>query len=158
MHFAAYNDQRSQFSGKRIEMRHRVLIASQPAAWVVVKRMLGEVVDLVPVHTMAKAFQVLERDAASIDLIICTIAFDESRMIEFLQAVKRTPTMGNVPFLSVRVLASVLSDDLVGRVGSVCKDCGAVDLLDVGRLDDRAAQTALITAVRQHATPRPPKH
>jgi CheY-like chemotaxis protein len=138
-------------------MRHRVLIASQPEAWVVVERMLGEVVDLVPVHTMAKAFQVLERDAASIDLIICTIAFDESQMIEFLQAVKREPTMGNVPFLGVRVLASVLSDDLVGRVGTVCKNCGAVDLLDLGRLDDGAAQTALRAAVMQHGARRPAK-
>jgi hypothetical protein len=68
---------------------HRVLMASQPEAWVVVNGMLGEVLDLVPVHTMAKAFEVLERDAASIELIICTIAFDDSRMIEFLQAVKR---------------------------------------------------------------------
>ena len=141
--------------GKGLKLRHRVLIASQPEAWVVVKRMLGEVVDLVPVHTMAKAFQVLERDAASIDLILCTIAFDESRMIEFLQVVKRQPTMRNVPFLGVRVLASVLSDDSVGRVGTACKNCGAVDLLDLGRLDDGAAKTALRAAVMQHGARRP---
>ena len=141
--------------GKGLKLRHRVLIASQPEAWVVVKRMIGEVVDLVPVHTMAKAFQVLERDAASIDLILCTIAFDESRMIEFLQVVKRQPTMRNVPFLGVRVLASVLSDDSVGRVGTACKNCGAVDLLDLGRLDDGAAKTALRAAVMQHGARRP---
>ena len=55
-------------------------------------------------------------------------AFDESRMIEFLQAVKRKPTMTDVPILCARVLASVLSDELVGRVGIVCKDSGSVDL------------------------------
>jgi hypothetical protein len=134
-------------------MRHRILIASQPEAWAVVKRMLGEVVDAVPVHTLVNAFQVLEREAAGIDLIVCTIAFDESRMIEFLQAVKRKPTMSNVPFLCARVLASVLSDELVGRVGIVCKDFGAVDLLDLGRLDEGAAKSAFRAAVMHHGRP-----
>lgn len=128
-------------------------MASQPEAWVVVNAMLGDELDLVPVHTMVKAFEVLERDAGSIELIICTIAFDDSRMIEFLQAVKRNPAMSNVPFLCARVLASALSDDLVSRVGTVCKDCGAVDLLDVANLDDVAARNVLRAAVMQYGRP-----
>jgi hypothetical protein len=123
----------------------------------VVKRMLGDEVDLIPVHTMVEAFQVLELDAASIDLIICTIAFDESRMIEFLEAVKRKQTMRNVPFLCVRALSGVLSDDLVGRVGMVCKNFGAVDLLDLAMLDVSAAQAALRAAVMQHGAGRSTK-
>jgi hypothetical protein len=135
-------------------MQYRVLVASQPEAWEVMQRMLGEVAELVPVHTRTQALRVLERDAASIDLVICTVAFDDSRMIDFLQAVKRTPAMSSIPFLSMRVLRSVLSDDMIGRVGAICRDCGAVDLLDIGHLAGEAAQTALNGAVVKYATRR----
>lgn len=135
-------------------MRHRVLIAAQPAAWVVLERMLGEVADLVPAHTRAEAFQVLERDAASIDLIVCTVAFDESQMIDFLETAKRNPAISSIPFLCARVMSGVLSQDLVGRVGAVCRDCGAVDFLDVATLDGDAAQTELQAAVVKFAARR----
>lgn len=66
-----------------MESTHRVLIASQPGAWRVLEAMLKEVVDVVPAHTTADALSILERER--IDLIVSTVAFDESRMIEFLQ-------------------------------------------------------------------------
>src|SRR5215216_2405994 len=126
--------------GREMAKRHRALVAAQPAAWGVLSAMLHEVIDLVPAHTMAEAFRVLERDAADIELIISTIAFDESRMIEFLQAVKRHPTLNRIPFLCMRVLPSVLSDDLVGRMRDVCTQCEAVDLLDLAHLPPETAQ------------------
>lgn len=76
-------------------------------------------------------------------------------MIEFLQAVKRQPALSSIPFLCSRVLASVLSDDLIGAVGNVCRDCGAVDLLDLGNLEPDAAQSALKAAVAKYAARRP---
>jgi hypothetical protein len=45
--------------------------------------MLADVADLVPAHTTAEALKILERQR--IHLIVFTIAFDESRMLEFLQ-------------------------------------------------------------------------
>ena len=68
---------------------------------------------MLPVHTFEDAFNVLDHEAASIDLIISTIAFGESRMVEFLQAVKRNPPTSGIPFLCSRILPSVLSDKLV---------------------------------------------
>jgi len=59
--------------------------------------MLDGVIDLVPAHTTADAFRAPEQDALAIDLIISTIAFDDSRMVE-LQAVKRDPAMNHIPF------------------------------------------------------------
>jgi hypothetical protein len=135
-------------------MRHRIVLASQSAAWAVVEPMLAEVADLIPVHTVAQAFQVLERDAASIDLVICTVAFDESRMIEFLQAVKRRPAISSIPFLCSRILRSVLSESLISRVGTTCTDLGAVDFLDIGQLARDDAQLALRAAVVKYGTRR----
>jgi hypothetical protein len=130
-----------------MESRRRVLIAAQPAASTVLQRMLAEVVDVVPAYTTADAFHVLERDSAAIDLIITTIAFDDSRMVDFLQAVKRSAPASSIPFLCSRVLPSVLSDSLVQSMRTVCKQCGAVDLLDIAKLENDAAQRVLRAAV-----------
>ena len=86
--------------------------------------------DLVPVHSQADA---LQADPA-IDVIISTIAFDDSQMIQFLQAVKQDRALSRIPFLCSRVLPSALPDRLVARMRELCKQCGAVDLVDVARL------------------------
>jgi response regulator RpfG family c-di-GMP phosphodiesterase len=130
-----------------MEGRHRVLIAAQPAASTVVQRMLAGVVDVVPAYTVADAFHVLERDSARIDLILTTIAFDESHMVEFLQAVKRNARTSNIPFLCSRVLPGVLSQSLVQSMRSACKQCGAVDLVDIAALETDAGQAVLRAAV-----------
>jgi hypothetical protein len=132
-------------------MRPRLLIASQPEAWLVVSPMLAAVADLVPVHTAAQALQVLERDPDACSLIVCTVAFDDSQMLQFLQAVKDTPALKPIPFLCCRILASVLSDNVIGLVRTVCVDCGAVDLLDISNLAASDAQTALQGAVMLYA-------
>ena len=59
--------------------------------------LLDPLVDTVYVQTIKDAFK------DRIDLIICTLAFEESRMIEFLQAVKRTASAASIP-LSVVAL------------------------------------------------------
>src|SRR3954471_16236932 len=106
---------------KGMATRHRVLVAAQPAAWAVLRPMLEEVIDLVPAHTSADAFRFLEHEALAIDLIISTMAFDDSQMVSFLEAVKRNPMMNRIPFLCLRVLRGVLSDHLVDRMRVVCK-------------------------------------
>jgi hypothetical protein len=134
-------------------LRPKVLVASQPAAWVVIKPMLEKVADLVPVHTRAKALEVLKKDAAGFNLILCTVAFDDSRMIGFLQAVKRKAAMSRIPFLCSRVLASALSDKLMRGLRDPCLACGAIDMVDIGPLSRAAARDALQASVMKHASP-----
>ena len=78
--------------------RHRILVAAQPGAWPVLKNLLEELADLVPVHGMTEAMQVLEQDPAGIDLIICTLTFSDHRMLEFLLQVKGNPKTSAIPF------------------------------------------------------------
>jgi hypothetical protein len=129
-----------------MDSTHRALVAAQPGAWHVLQRMLTDVVEIVPVHSIEDGFQVLDNDR--IDVIIATIAFDDSRMVEFLQAVKRNPPTSGIPFLCSRVLPSVLSDGMVESMRRLCKQCGAVDLLDLSRLAHDAARGALRAAIR----------
>lgn len=104
--------------------------------------MLEEVIDLLPVHTMADAFHVLEHDPAKIDLIICTLTFSDSR-IEFLQAVKQKPTTSGIPFLCCRVLVGRLSETLVESMGTVAKQIGAVDFINPREVPPRRGRKSV---------------
>ena len=134
---------------------YRILVATQPSAWRVLQPMLGDVADLVAVHSTAEAFKILEREW--IDLILCTIAFDESQMMDFLQAAKRTTSTADIPFLCARVERGVLRENLVATMRAACIAAGAVDLLDVATLPLDDAQAVLRQAVgRNFASPKGP--
>jgi hypothetical protein len=125
--------------------KHRVLIAAQPGAWAVLKPMLEDVADLFPVHTTAEAFKTLERER--IDCIVCTIAFDESRMMDFLAKVNGMFPAGQVKFLCARVLPSIVRDSLVPSIRDGCKALGALDLVDIAHLPPERAKAAMRAAV-----------
>ena len=109
--------------------------------------MLEDSFDLVPVHTIEEAMGVLEAEPG-VDLIVATLAFDESRMIEFLQAVKRDRKLRDLPFFCCRVVLGIVTDDLVSKMAAVCKECGAKDFVDVARLPQAAAARALKAMLR----------
>ena len=129
-----------------MESRQRVLVAAQPAAWPVLKDMLEELADLVPVHAMSDAMQVLEQDAPGIDLIICTLTFSDHRMLEFLLKVKGNPKTSAIPFLVCRVLVGRLSEELVERMGAVARQFDA-DFINLPRFPAGEARKGLNAAV-----------
>jgi PleD family two-component response regulator len=129
-----------------MEGRHRVLVAAQPAAWPVLKNMLEELVDLVPVHAMSDAVQLLEQDPAGIDLIICTLTFSDHRMLEFLLHVKGNPKTSAIPFLVCRTLVGRLSEELVVRMGALARQFEA-DFINLPRFPAEEAGKELSAAV-----------
>ena len=122
--------------------RRRALIASRPKGRAVLREMLQDSLDLVPVITMEEAFEALKAEPRP-DLILSTLAFDESRMIEFLEAVKRDRRLRAIPFYCCRVVQGIITDDLVGKMTAICKECGAEDFIDVAKLPRTAAARAL---------------
>ena len=134
----------SLFRGPMKE-KHRVLVAAQPAAWAVLQAMLGDLADLFPAHTTAHALGILESEP--IDLIVCTIAFDESRMLDFLDKVKRTDATGHIALLCTRVLPGIVRDGLVPSIRDGCKALGAVDLVDIAGIPSERAKAAMRAAL-----------
>ena len=128
-----------------MEVRQRALVAAHHAGWARLQILLDPVVDTVPVHTMKDAVETLDRER--IDLIICTFAFDESRMIEFLQAVKSRGPGGAIPFICCRALRGVLSDRTIQTTAKVCLQCGAATFVDIADLEPDKAQSVLKSAV-----------
>jgi hypothetical protein len=133
-------------------MQTRALIAAQPEALKRLQPMLESLMATVPVRTLKEALRALERNG--FDLIICTVAFDDSRMIDFLEAVKRTTSGAGIPFLCCRALVGVLSDKLVQSTRAVSMQCGAVGLVDIANLDDDEAQSVLRAAVTAYLPPK----
>ena len=129
-----------------MESRPRVLVAAQPAAWPVLKHLLEESADLVPVHTLAEAMQVLERDPPGIDLVVCTLTFSDHRMLEFLLKVRGNPKTSAVPLLVCRVLVGRLSEELVERMGAVAQHFDA-DFVNLPSFEAGEAKQGLSAAV-----------
>jgi len=126
-------------------MRHRTLVAARPEVWPAIQSMLADAdgMQLIPAHTGADAFRALERE--KIDLIICTVGFEESQMMDFLQAVKAS-AFASIPFLCSRVLPGFMRDAFVSAMSDACKACGA-DFVDVARLPADSAKSEMLAAV-----------
>lgn len=130
-----------------MERKPRALIAVQPAALPLMLEMLGDVLDMTPVQTIAEAQGVLERERGRIELIVSSLTFSESRALEFLVAVKADPDTQAIPFLCCRMLVGILSENLVEGFGRAAKLCGAADFVNIGRLPRDEAREALRAAV-----------
>ena len=126
--------------------QHRVLIAAQPGVAELLQRMLEGSAEIVTAATPARAFELLARPGG-IDLIVCTFGFDESRMVDFLQEVRRRPETRAIPFLVVRAIRRFLSDALIERLGAAARQVGASEFLDIARLDEQAARERLRATV-----------
>src|SRR5205085_12110859 len=132
----------------------RVMMASQPAALLALRELLGDAVELVPVHTMYQALKSLETTPAAIKLIICTVAFDDSRMLELLYAIKAEANTKAIPFICCRVLPTVLSGDSFVRLAEVCRLGGAAEFINIPPLLEGTAATVLKAAVMKHIATR----
>lgn len=81
-------------------------------------------------ETMSDADRLLREQ--SFDLIVCTIAFDESSMFELLQLAKSVPDWERIPFVGARVRAHILrSPAALESVALTCRTLGAQAFLDI---------------------------
>ena len=110
-----------------------ILAAASPEPGVIVKRILAGH-ELCCAETMAQAEQLLQE--RTFDLIICTIAFDESRMFDLLRLVKANPEWRPVPFVCARVIADILrSPSALESAAFTCRALGAEVFLDIANYE-----------------------
>jgi hypothetical protein len=131
--------------------RQRVLIAAQPVAATLLQAELSESWDTVLAHSIPDAVAIAQ--GGNVAAIICTVAFDESRMFDFLDACKRDPRTKGIGFLCCRVLPSLLLDQSMRRLQDSCVYFGATDFIDLAghqqRLGTAAAATILLDAMKK---------
>jgi len=104
-------------------------VAAAPEPRAIVERILAGH-ELSCAGDMAQAEELLcER---TFNLIVCTVAFDDSRMFDLLRLAKATPAWQSVPFVCARVRAHVLrSPTAVKAAAFTCGTLGAQAFLDI---------------------------
>jgi len=107
----------------------RILVAASPDPCAVVERILaGHALSCA--QTIAQAEQFLHERI--FDLIVCTVAFDESKMFDLLKLAKSRSEWQRVPFVVARVRAHILrSQTALEAAALTCRELGAATFLDI---------------------------
>ena len=110
----------------------QILAATPPNGEPILRRALGDAATLLPAHTLEEALDVI---AQGVDIIVCGIHFDESRMFELLRAVKADPRVNKTPFVCVRLIGSNLTPTLIQSLDISCALLGAAKFIDLYALE-----------------------
>ncbi len=92
---------------------------------------------------------------AGVDLILCALQFNESRMFEFLKAVKSNPRTRSIPFFCVRHLPSVLRPTAFKGLQLACKSYGA-EFIDLAAMEEQYGTEEAESRFREMVLPRLP--
>ncbi len=76
-----------------------ILVAGTPEAVVTAKYALGTAFNYVPAYTIDQAASFL---CAPVDVIVCNVAFDSSRMFDFIRAARQGPKSRTIPIVCFR--------------------------------------------------------
>ena len=108
----------------------KVLVAGTPAAIETVQHLLGAEVDYLPAGSLEAALHGLDDHP---DVILCNVRFDESRMMDLLEAAKARSDTRETPFLCLRLAPMPPSWRKMIEVAVV--GLGAVGLFDLASLE-----------------------
>ncbi len=125
----------------------RILAACPLLGLSTLERIFAECAELVFVNTLAGARDVLVANR-DIDLVICSVHFDESRMYELLDYAQRTFPF--LPFVCVRVLDGEVSCPSGDAIALAAETLGAAAYVDFAASmvnDGREAAEHLLASV-----------
>lgn len=105
-----------------------VLVASSPAVFPTLARVLGESACLLPAHLLHDA-RALLRCNVRIELVVGDLHFDQSRMFDLLWLARQE--FPEIPFVSCRVLKTVLAATSIEAVAMSAGGLGAAAHFDL---------------------------
>ena len=106
--------------------RCRLLAAVTEMGYAHVRRALIPDFDLVAAYTHAQAMVALQQ--GSIDVILCSIHFDESRMFELLVAARTAAPQ--IPFICCQLVGTALRPSLIQSMVSAAESQGALGFIN----------------------------
>jgi response regulator RpfG family c-di-GMP phosphodiesterase len=106
-------------------------VAGTPEAVEMIRRLLGPDVEILAAYSTEEALRMLD---ARPDLLICNVRFDESRMFDFLQALKSGPELRAVPVLCCRVSLTELAPAVTRAIRMALEALGIRTFIDCARL------------------------
>jgi len=109
------------------QRKPRVLVAGTELAIETCRRLLGESVELIAARSVEEA---LERLDPALDLIISSVRFDDSRMFDFLQALRAARCAA--PVLCCRMVRTPLSPTMYRSIETATRALGVRAFMDMG--------------------------
>ena len=99
---------------------------------------------------LATAYSVTEalRQVEDVELVLCNVRFDDSRMFDFLGALNAMPKAGP-PVICCRVERAPMSAGARRGIELALEALGVLEFLDLYELESRDGPTAALTALRQ---------
>jgi len=129
-------------------MRRRVLVAGTQEVVDAARTALGDELELAAAYSVAEALREVQ---GGVDLVLCNVRFDDSRMFDFLGALNAMPPSRRVPVICCRVARAPLSGGSRRGIELALEALGVAAFLDMHELEQRdglaAAQAALREAV-----------
>jgi CheY-like chemotaxis protein len=142
----AHSDRQSADSTEAKGRKPRALIAESPAGVQAISRMLGDGLELLPVHTLTEALDLVQGSAVfksgSINVIICGQHFEGSQMLRFLECVKAYEPTSRIPFICCRLQDTKLSEGSLAAMRDACEALGAVAYIDLPSSEKKAGAEA----------------
>ena len=134
---------------RKPSLRPRILLAAPYDAEALLRRALGPLeLELFAAHDGDSAMRAVER---GIDLVVCTLRFDESRMLDF--AARIAHARPHLPVVCCRVLSRLPGASLDAAFAAAGR-LGAVEMVNLGRVARREgvpnAEEQLRAAVLAH--------
>jgi hypothetical protein len=132
-------------------VRRRVLVAGTQDVVDAARAVLGGDLELATAYSVAEALRELE---GGVELVLCNVRFDDSRMFDFLGVLNAMPGARRVPVICCRVARSPISGGSRRGIELALEALGVAAFLDFYELESRdglaAAQDALRGMVMRH--------
>lgn len=129
----------------------RVLVAGTQEVVEVAQAVFGGELELLPAYSVTEALQQVE---TGIDLVLCNVRFDDSRMFDFLGALNAMPEARRVPVVCCRVLRTPMSAGARRGIELALEALGVAAFIDLHERGQRqgvaAAQAGLRELVLTH--------
>jgi CheY-like chemotaxis protein len=127
----------------------RALVADSEESFAVISKILGDELDLVAVHTVTEAVDLLQGSAMvkgrGFDVILCGQHFEGSQMLSFLEVVKAYKLTSRIPFICCRALPTRISEGGLAAMREACEALGALAYIDLpDREKTRGAEAASV--------------
>jgi hypothetical protein len=126
-------------------VRRRVLVAGTQDVIDAARAALGEELELAAAYSVAEA---LQQVGAGVELVLCNVRFDDSRMFDFLGALNAMPGARRVPVICCRVARSPISGGARRGIELALEALGVLAFLDLHELEIRDGPAAARAALR----------
>ena len=129
----------------------RVLVAGTQDAVDTARAALGGELELAAAYSVAEALKEVE---GGVELVLCNVRFDDSRMFDFLGALNAMPRAKRLPVVCCRVARSPVSAGARRGIELALEALGVLAFLDMHEVETRdgleAARAALRATVMAH--------